>query len=211
LAAFLAVAVVSRSRVLCFGSILFFTGILPMAFIAPRALSSIYIPLAGLSLFAGAILGFASQRIERLFRKPASQHLAFVTMLVLTGLGLWTLHPRSDHLYVPISAEYSRIRDARVQLQRLHPHFPEKSRILILETPFPEYSPGYNNLFMIRLAYRDDSLEIQERARLAENRQELVPSDYDYILSYRNDHWANVDPATVPREIPEIAKPAAPE
>jgi hypothetical protein len=196
----LAVGAVSRSRALLLSAVLFVGGIVPMAFIDPRALSAVYIPLAGLSTFAGVLLSFACNGLRRLSSSHAWQPLAFFAVFGLTALFLVRMHPGNEHVYVASSEQYRQIRNAREQFQQLHPTLPEGSRILIFETPFPQYSPGYNNLFMLRLAYRDASLEITEKARLEENGEPLIPSDYDYLVSYENGRWTNLDPATVPAE-----------
>jgi hypothetical protein len=99
--------------------------------------------------------------------------------------------------------EYAQIRDAREQLLKLHPEFPFSSRILVAGTPFPQYSPGYNNMFLIRLAYRDNSLAVDELARVQENGQTPDLSDYDYLLSYEDEHWIDVDPATLVLKLPD--------
>jgi hypothetical protein len=193
----LLISAVSRSRVLWFSAVLFLGGIVPMAFIDPRALSAIYIPLAGLSMFAGVLLTFACSGLRRLSAHALWQPLAFLLVFGFTGLFLVRVHPDNEHIYVASTEQYTEIRNAREQLQQLHPDFPEGSRILIFGTPFPQYSPGHNNLFMIRLAYRDESLEVQERARLEANGQPLVPADYDYWISYENGRWFDLDPAAV--------------
>ncbi len=196
--ALLATAAISRSRGLAFGALLFLGGILPMAFIQARALSAVYLPLAGLAICAGILLGFVRDGLERLSRQPAWPRLAFWLMFGTVGLALIRFHPHSDYVYQAIErSEYSQIRNARERLLELHPRFPGGSRILIVGTPFPQYSPGYNNMFLIRLTYRDKSLQVDELAMLEQNRQTPNPADYDYVLSYEQDGWIDVDPATL--------------
>jgi hypothetical protein len=186
-------------------------GIVPMAFIDPRALSAVYIPLAGLSMFAAVLLSFACNGLRRLSRTHAWQPLAFVAVFGLTALFLVRVHPDNEHVYVASSEQYREIRTAREKFQQLHPTLPEGSRILIFKTPFPQYSPGHNNLFMIRLAYRDASLEIMEKARLEQNNQPLIPSDYDYLVSYENGRWTNVEPDAAAVEAQSTSQPEKPE
>jgi hypothetical protein len=201
----LTVSALSRSRALAFGAVVFFGGILPMAFIDPRALSAVYIPLAGLSIYGGVLLGFACNGLRRLFPRQAWQTAAFFVVFGLTGLFLIRVHPGNMHIYAAYREPYNQIRDAREQIQRLHPEFPAGSRILILDTPFPQYSPGYNNLFLMRLAYRDESLNVQEKAMLEKDLEPFVPADYDYLLSYENGRWVDVDPATLETAQPGTA------
>ncbi|MEX2304025.1 MAG: glycosyltransferase family 39 protein [Bryobacterales bacterium] len=201
----LAAGALSRSRALAFGAVVFFGGILPMAFIDPRALSAVYIPLAGLSIYGGVLLGFACNRLRRMFARQAWQIAAFFAVFGLTGLFLIRVHPHNLHIYAAYTAPYSQIRDAREQLQRLHPDFPIGSSVLVVDTPFPQYSPGYNNLFLMRLAYHDESLNVQEKAMLEKNQEPLVPTNYNYLLSYENGRWFDVDPPTL-----EAGQPGTP-
>ena len=204
----LAVSALSRSRALALGAVVFFGGILPMAFIDPRALSAVYIPLAGLSIYGGVLLGFACNGLRRLIPKHAWQTAAFFIVFGLTALFLIRVHPDNLHIYAAYTEPYSQIRDAREQLQRLHPEFPASSRILVLDTPFPQYSPGYNNVFLMRLLYRDESLNVQEKAMLEKDQEPFVPADYDYLLTFKNRRWFDVDPATL--ETPQPAPATAP-
>jgi hypothetical protein len=201
-AAFLVVLVaagaVSRCRALLFGAVLFAGGILPMAFIHARALSSIVVPLAGLAVCIAVLLGFVCSALRRLSPREAWQHTAFWLVFGVTGLFLIWCHPHGGYFYDALQkSEYGQIREAREQLQLLHPRLPGNSRILIVKTPFPQYSPGYNNMFLIRLAYRDASLMVEELAAFEENRQTPDLLDYDYVLSFEDGRWIDVDPATL--------------
>lgn len=127
------------------------------------------------------------------------QSAAFWLTFVTLGLLLLESHPSCRHIYHALNeGEYAQIRGAREQLLKLHPEFPFASRILIVGTPFPQYSPGYNNMFLIRLTYRDKSLRVQELARFQENGQPPDLADYDYILSYVDGRWIDLDPETSP-------------
>ena len=120
-------------------------------------------------------------------------------MFAAVGLFLIRFHPHSDYVYHAIEqGEYSQIRNAREGCScSFIREFPSGSRILIAGTPFPQYSPGYNNMFLIRLAYRDKSLQVEELARFEKNRQTLNLADFDYVLSYEDGRWIDVDPATL--------------
>jgi hypothetical protein len=194
--------VVSRSRTFLFGTLLFLAGILPLAFIHARALSAIYLPLAGLAICAAVPLQFVCARLRRLSQRPAWPELAFLLVFSSTGLLLMRLHPTIEHVYVSLrQGEYAEIREARERLLELHPDFPAASRILIVETPFLQYSPGYNNMFLIRLAYRDESLTVDELARYEENRQTPDLSSYHYLLSWEEGRWIDTDPAVVAQQL----------
>ena len=188
----------SRCRIFLFGGLLFFVGLLPMAFIHARALSAVYLPLAGLAICSAVLLGFVCNGLKRLSRRPVWQPLAFLLVFGIAGVSLVRLHPYNEHVYLAMQqGEYSQIREARLRLRQLHPEFPSGSRILIIKTPFSQYSPGHNNMFLIRLAYRDQSLTVEELARFAENCETPVLTDYDYLLSYEGGRWIDVDPATL--------------
>ncbi len=197
-ACLVAVGVASRSRALVFGALLFLGGILPMAFIPARSLSAIYLPLVGLAIYGGVAVAFLCRGLRRLSAQSAWQSAAFWLTFVTLGLFLLESHPSCRHIYHALrEGEYAQIRNAREQLLKLHPEFPFGSRILIAGTPFPQYSPGYNNMFLIRLAYRDKSLTVQELARFEENGQPPNLADFDYLLSYEDGRWIDLDPATL--------------
>jgi len=200
----LAAGVVSRCRSLVFGVLLFLVGILPMAFIPTRALSAVYLPLVGLSMGAAVLLGFVCSGLRRMSERLAWQRLAFWLVFAAVGLFLIQFHPHNEYFYFAMQrGEYGQIREARERLQELHPEFPSGSRILIVKTPFPQYSPGYNNLFLIRLAYRDESLTVEELAGFEANRKTPVFADYNYVLSFENGRWIDVDPATLSLKPPD--------
>jgi hypothetical protein len=175
-----------------------------MAFIPPRALSAIYLPLAGLVLCAAVWLVFACDGLRRLSAGRLWQEPAFWLIFVLVGLSLATVQPHSEYYYFALQrGEYAEIREARLRLHELHPAFPSGSHILVLGTPFPQYSPGYNNMFLIRLAYRDNSLAVDELARFEENQQTPPLANYDYIVSYENGRWVDVDPSVLALRSPQ--------
>jgi hypothetical protein len=195
--ALLAAGVVSRSRTFLFGALLFLAGMLPLAFIHARALSAIYLPLAGPAVCAAVLLQWVCAALPRLFQRPAWPELAFLLVFVSVGLLLMRLHPTIEHVYASLrQSEYAEIREARQRLLELHPRFPAASRILIIGTPFPQFSPGYNNMFLIRLAYRDESLTVEELARYEKTRQAPDLADYDYLLSWEEGRWIDLDPAS---------------
>jgi hypothetical protein len=193
----LVTGIVSGSRSFLFGGLLFMLGILPLAFIPARVLSAVYLPVAGLSICAAVLLGFVCGALRRRSRNEIWQSAAFLLIFLSVGLFLIRAHPTAEHIYVALGAEYTRIRETREHLKRLHPSMPADSRTLILNTPFPEHSPGYQTVFLIRLLYRDESLMVDEFARLQENRQIPVLRDYDFILSYTEGQLADVNPATL--------------
>jgi hypothetical protein len=194
----LAAGALSRCRSLLFSALLFLGGILPVAFIHARALSAVYLPLAGLAICSAVLLEFVCSGLRRLGQQLVWQRLAFWLMFAAVGLFLVRFHPHSDYVYHALEqGEYAQIRDAREGLMQLHPEFPSGSRILIAGTPFPQYSPGYNNMFLIRLAYRDKSLQVEELARFEKNGQAPNLADFDYVLSYEDGRWIDVDPATL--------------
>jgi hypothetical protein len=198
----LATGVVSRCRSLLFGALLFLAGILPLAFIHARALSAAYLPLAGLAVCAALLLEFVCGGLRRLSQRAAWPGLAFLLVFASLGLSLTRLHPGTEHIYTALrQGEYAQIREARERLLELHPQFPSGSRILIVGTPFPQYSPGYNNMFLIRLAYRDESLTVEELARYEENQQTPALADYDYLLSWEQGRWSDVDKATLAQQL----------
>jgi Dolichyl-phosphate-mannose-protein mannosyltransferase len=203
-ACLVAAGLASRSRALLFGALLFLGGILPMAFIPPRSLSAIYLPLVGLAIYGAVAVASLCSGLRRLCGQASWQVATFWWTFVALGLLLLESHPSCRLIYHALKAgEYAQIRDAREQLLKLHPEFPSGSRILIVGTPFPQYSPGYNNMFLIRLSYRDQSLTVQELARFEVNGRPPDLADFDYLLSYEDGRWIDIDPATVVFKLPD--------
>jgi hypothetical protein len=193
----LATGVISRSRTFLFGALLFLLGILPLAFIPARALSAVYLPVAGLSICAAVLLGFAWAALRRASSREIWQVAAFLLLFLSAGVFLIRVHPGSEHVYAALRAEYSRIRETRERLLQLHPAVPARSRALILQTPFPENSSGFQPLFLIRLLYGDEFIVVDELARLKENRQIPAVRDYNLILNYVAGQLVDVNPANL--------------
>ena len=191
------VSAVSFSRTLLFGSLLFMVGILPLAFIPARVLSAVYLPLAGFSICAAVLLGFLLNALIRISERQTWPPAAFLVVFLATGFLLIRMHHTVEHIYVAFLTEYSQVRETREQLAQLYPEMAPGSRILILKTPFPQYTPGYQTLFLIRLLYNDVSLTVDELARLQENHAITDLASYDCVLSYEEGRLVDVDPAAL--------------
>lgn len=197
----LLVGVFCRSRSFLFGALFFVLGILPLAFIPERPLSAVYLPLAGLAICAAVLLGFAVSALRRLSQREVWRTVVFLLIFLAAGASLARVHPPAEHIYLALDAEYRRISETREQLKLLYPEMPSDSRVLILETPFPQYSPGYQTLFLVRLVYRDESLVVEELAKFRENRQTPTPADYDFIVTYKNGQLVDMDPNTLASDL----------
>jgi hypothetical protein len=139
------------------------------------------------------LLAFGVGGLRRLSSKQAWQPLAFGLVFALTVVFLLAAHYDNVHIYVASEEQYAEIRAAREQIEQLHPEFPAGSRILVLETPFPDYPFSYNSVFLMRLVYRDATLAVEPRAMLDKAGRPVIPGAYDYVLSFENGRWRDVE------------------
>ena len=155
-----------RSRVLGLSALLFTVGILPVAFIPWRGLNAVFIPLAGLAIFAGSLLAalrdLLASRLPRTFVGRAMAAFAGVrldkaVLFALVAIVLMKVHPdSSSHYDAWRRQEYEPIGGFMRQVGELHPKMKKTDRILIVKDPFGEFN--WASLFITRLVYREPTL-----------------------------------------------------
>jgi hypothetical protein len=183
-----------RSRALVFCILVFLITLLPMAFIPPRGLNAVYLPLAGLAMFAAALAMRVHDALWRWIRRPrwqpASRWLLFAAVAGLLSY----VHISNERFYTGVFAEYSQIRTARTRLEQWHAQLPPRSRVLIAQSPFPQYAHFYNSLFLFQLIFRDPTLAVHELAALDPKPRAAGVAGYDYILSFEEHGLVEIDP-----------------
>jgi hypothetical protein len=186
----LAAALILRSRSLATSALLFTVGILPVAFIPWRSLSAVYIPLAGLAIFAGEFL--VTLR-DLLTRRLAGKILLFG----LVASALQIAHPDSHSHYDSWrQEEYEPIQAVIEQMRRLHPALKSTDRVLIVEDAFGEYQ--WASLFIARLVYRSPSLVVDRLASMQPKPSPEEIAKYDVRLAFEDGRLRDVPAAEVP-------------
>lgn len=203
----IAVAVLLRSRKLAFAASLFVLGILPMAFIPPRGLSAVYIPLAGIAIYLAVLLvwcrdlllGFLKRLIGH---KPGGSQAwhaatpAAVFLFALTAYGLVHVHLRLGYFYEAWQKEYGQIRSVMDQLPRLHPSLPKGAQILVVQDPFEEFN--WASRFIAGLVYRDPYLPVDRLPSMQPKPDAAEIAKYTIRLTYEDGKLRDLSAAEVP-------------
>ncbi len=139
LGALLAIALWRRSKAMIFGWVWLVAFSLPLNFIPPRGLFAMYLPLAGLCLWAGALLAPLSRGLPVL-----ALALTLVWEPQRSQMLWWTEEPSAR-----IHALIDDLRTVRL---------PGKASVLLLDDPFgtDEWTP----LFLFRLSQRDEEINV---------------------------------------------------
>jgi len=204
-----------RSRRLLYGWLLFNTGILPMAFIPPRSLTAIIIPLVGLMMYAAILLVSARDgvlAIWRFWRKPGSapespplfglygrkQFALFAALALL----LWRTHAQYPITLENWRPEQTQIRGVIEQWRQLHPSLRKGGRVLIVKDPFGKFE--WASIFIGRLLYNDDTLTIDRLGMLKEEPDAQALRQYDQILTYEEGRLRDVLPSELWGKSPDL-------
>ena len=171
-----AIAWLLRDRTLKFCWWFILIGALPIAFIDPRGLYAYYIPMAGLATFLAILIVKAVRRIEN--------PMACAALFTACAATLAIIHVQNGALDVEhILAEQRHIRDVITQMQNLCPTLPKGGRILFIQDPFENME--WNSVFLVRLLYRDDSLEI-DRVAMLKSPPAPAYEGYREVLTFEN-------------------------
>ena len=203
----LAVAGLLRSRALAFSVCVFALGILPMAFIGPRSLSAVYIPLAGLAIYLAILLVWCRDLFLNFLKRWVSHkpggaqawHAATpgaVLLFALTAYGLVHVHLRLGYFYQAWQKEYGQIRSVMDQLPRLHPTLPKGARILVVQDPFGEFN--WASRFIAGLVYRDPYLPVDRLPSMQKKPDAAEIAKYSIRLTYEDGKLRDLSAAEVP-------------
>ncbi len=203
LAGLLALAAVLRSKPLAFCWALFALGMLPIAFIQPRALYAASIPVAGLAIYVAAVLVLGRDWLIQRRGGVACQ----VALFVVVALLLLRAHrvQQPERYLAAWQAEYGPIRSVRGQLHQLHPRMPQSGRVLVVNDPFGRFD--WASLFVGRLLYHDTTLTVDSLSKLNPKPEGPAIEAYDVILTYENGTLRDVSPD----QVQSIIRTAAPQ
>ncbi len=165
--ALLILAVVSRRRELRFAWLAVMTGVLPVMFIAPRALYALYMALPAFYLFAGRVLvllrdaALGGAATAKLFQIPVRQLATFL----LVAVTLAPFHSRQKILVGRPWVESQPLQVLNEYLTAKYPEMPRNARILFLADPLPVEDAALTML--IHLRYRDQGIRVDRVKTMA--------------------------------------------
>jgi hypothetical protein len=188
----LAVAALARSKELAVCWVIYFVGVLPVAFVEGRGLAAAWLPVTGLLVYA-AILAVSlrdllSKRLRRASRWAAGQVALFAIAAV------FTLRVHSDNTagYEAWKAEYTSIREVRESFRKLCPAMKPRSTVLIVTDPL---NGTFSTVFLIHLLYRDSSLIINQLFRFNKPPGRAELAGYSYLFDFVDGELVRLDPA----------------
>ncbi len=192
----LAVAVLARSRKLGVCWLLYVAGVLPIAFIPERGLAMVWLPTAGLLVYA-AILAVSLRdtillRLHRRSWQPAGQ----VVLFLLAACFMLKAHPGNRPMFYAWQSEYTSIREVRESFQKLCPAMRSGSTVLIVTDPL---NGTFSTVFLIQLLYRDSSIIINQLFRFDKPPGRAQWAGYNYIFDFVNGKLVRLDPADYAR------------
>ncbi len=183
LALLLAVALLMRSRPLIFCWCFLMITPLPVSFIELRGLNVWYIPFAGWAIYAATLI---QSLFDKLMPSPSKSRAPATALLFLTlGALLAVAHNRERaYTFLGNAGGDQTIKQFVTQFAGVSPGLSPGSRTLFLNDPFDVLSS--TPIFLLRLYFRDPSLEIQ-RVKKRDDRNAIAASSYDYVFDYRDD------------------------
>jgi hypothetical protein len=202
----LAVALLAHSKKLGVCWLLYFVGVLPVAFISERGLASVWLPTTGLLICAAVVAVALRDTILTRLRRTRWQTAGQVLLFALAVFFMIRVHPGNRHIFYAWQPEYSSIREVRESFQRLCPAMRPKSTVLIVTDPL---NGTFSTVFLIQLLYRDSSIIINQLFRFDRppGREQWV--GYNYIFDFVNGRLVRLNPADyAPQHLPSPPRSA---
>jgi hypothetical protein len=152
-------------------------GILPVVLIAERGFYAVYLTLPGWYLFAAQTL--VSTRDRLLPAGPATRPAVLFLLVAACLVPLhWREKPRGKAW---VAEAHQSVRGTLEPLRQYT--VPRGAKVLILDDPFPK--DDFILLFMFRLTFRDDDIQVRRaKAPYAEPPGEV----YDRVFTYEGQH-----------------------
>jgi len=182
--AMLAVAILSRSRTLRFAWLFLTVSLAPMMFIDPRAGSAIYVCLFGWALFATELAVRATDPLARWMPARLKSAALFLGIAAL----LWPYHRFEGGFTSRVAAQSGeQLRPVAMALHQSAPELRPGARLLFLNDPIrPD---AFDLTFLIRLSYRDNSLQVDRVRMMPAPPERSRWSTYDYVFDYAGDRF----------------------
>jgi hypothetical protein len=198
-AGLIAIALWMRSRAVWFGLLFFVIALLPVSFIEPRLGFVLYLPLAGMALYAAVCL----VRIkDKLCAAIPSLHAASAAA-VSAGLfvAIAAIMSVIDYQHWPPAPDpqYSPYKLTATEFQHLYPRLPHHAKLLFVQTPF---GASWDLVFLLRVLYQDNDLFI---TLLNGPQEQRIPMErlghYDHIFTFEDGHYVELDNSDAYRSV----------
>ena len=191
-AIFIAIALLMRSRPVWFGLLFFVIGLLPVSFVEARLGFVLYLPLAGMALFAAVCLVRIKDRLRALIPGigavspvTASTALFIVMAVIMTVVNVKHWPPAPNPRFSPYKL-------TAAEFPRLYSRMPHGAKLLFVRTPIT----NWDLVFLLRILYRDNDLFI---TMLNGPEAQRIPVDrlghYDHIFTFEDGHYVELDNA----------------
>jgi hypothetical protein len=194
------VALMLRSRLMWFGLLFFQITLLPVSFVAARDGFVLYLPIAGLALYAAGLLVWVKDKLLNIgpgFLR-ASGSLAAVLLFLATAAALGAVHLK--HWHTPLPSKDSPYRITAEGLSRLYPTLPHGASLLFVQSLLD--GQFYDLFFLLRLLYRDNDLFITQLNGPAPQRISLENlGHYDHIFTYEGNRYVELDNTDTRRSV----------
>ena len=190
----LALVCYTKRRHLVFAWLFVTLGVLPVAFIQPKGMYLVYLPLLGIAFLAASLLVGVANVVERRLTTHAVIVLGLTCML---GAAQYAVTQRTDY-GTYLEEESREIRSVLDQLRDLHPAMPQGSRILFLKDPFldqPRWEiKSWATVFVVSLLYGDVQIERVLPPNPPPPLETL--SEYDFVFTADGLRLIELHPAT---------------
>jgi hypothetical protein len=191
-------AVWMRSRPMWFGLLFFVIGLLPVTFVTARLGFVMYLPYAGMALYAAACLVWIKDklcahipRIRVVTPASASVALFIVVAVIMSVIAHKNWPPAPDPRYSPYKL-------TATEFPRLYPSLPHGAKLLFVQEPFGSWDLD----FVLRILYRDRDLFITAMDGPDSQRIPLERlGHYDHIFTWDGFHYLELDNTDAVRSV----------
>jgi hypothetical protein len=209
-AVLIVIALAMRSRPVWFGLLFFLIALLPVSFVEARLGFVLYLPLAGMALFAAVCLVRMKDKLVGLIPSlgavsPASVSMGFFAVMaaIMSVIAYRHWPPAPD-------ARYSPYKLAAAEFPRLYPSMPHGAKLLFVHT---QLDYNWDLVFLLRILYRDNDLFI---TMLNGPEAQRIPLDrlghYDHIFTFEDGHYVELDNSDAFRSVQQnLLKTAHPD
>jgi hypothetical protein len=189
------IALLSRSRELIFAWLLVIVASAPIAFVPPRGLPAYYIALVGYAMFVAIFLVRIREFVMR--RRAAAPALASEALLfAAVYILLWRWNVLQERQFPDHWAQLALVNQAAAEF-RSHPEwFQPRSRILIVNDPFPEYQ--WATSFIALLVAKDKTVTVNTLVKMEPKPTHEAIAAYNRVIGYRNGRYVEVDRSHLP-------------
>jgi hypothetical protein len=197
-AVLVAVAVWMRSRPAWFGLLFFVIGLLPVSFVGARLGFVMYMPLAGMALYAAVLLVRMKDKLCAVipsFRAVWAER-ASIGLFVITAVSMSVI--AYQHWPAAPDPRYSPYKLTAAEFPRLYPSLPHGAKLLFVQEPFNSWDLD----FLLRILYRDNDLSI---TMMNGPESQRIPLEglghYDHIFTWDGFHYLELDNADAVRSV----------